>query len=160
MLKRILLALDTNVGINFGRDDVLRSSKMERIQYSHIPDIGDTNKHPLKLLNTITLVVQLASYKFRVNIFVCKLLGASMILESEFSDKMTQKSWPGNMTTQLENVTTIPILYRRPLIHWQALQQWASPQPGMKSGKHHYRLSELHICFTFRHKAKPGLQFT
>lgn len=103
--------LETGAGPNFVRKDVLLASSTNWIKHGHLTDIRNAIKHPQKFLGTINLTMQLASYNLLVNFFGCDSLVAPTILGAEFYDNFVQAIQPGDKVVELDDKTSIPILY-------------------------------------------------
>lgn len=90
VLTKLLSIFETGAGSNLLQKDIIHAALNHRTKHGHLPDIRDANEHPLKLLGSINLAVQLPSFIFKVNVFVCESLSAPIILAAYFCDKFVQ----------------------------------------------------------------------
>lgn len=118
---------------DFLRKDVLHVFLTNQMKNRYLPDIREANKGPLKLLGTINLTVQLASYHVKDNFFVCKSLEMTIILRTEFCDKFVLAIRPYDKAVKLEDGTTVRVLRS----HSPAQRRAQQIKPGTSCDQDH-----------------------
>lgn len=79
-LVRQLTVLDTGIGPNFVRKELVPSSILDQMKMGPMPSIADDNGKPVLSMGTVPLVVPLGDLVVKVEFVVRERLVASVIL--------------------------------------------------------------------------------
>lgn len=121
------------------------------IPYVQPSYIREPIKHPLKLLGSFNMIIQLAVYNVWARFFVCKSLAALMIMTACFCNKFVRAIRTAGKVIELEDGTMVSFLRCGPQIRKHAQEQNVV-SPSI------YSKSDCTLSFQFGLRLQPTSQ--